>query len=227
LKQNASITFVILITEMKMDIINRLQWRYATKLFDSSKAIPAEKLEILLQAFNLTATSYGLQPIKLVVLKDKELQEKLVEHSMNQIQIAQASYVLIFCIQTAIDEEFILEYFNRVHSIRNTSKSILKPFQDFLIADFEGKPQGDIENWATKQAYLAMGNMLAVCALEGIDSCPMEGFNPEKYDEILNLKEQGLKSVLLLPVGYRAKDDMFGDFKKVRRELSNSVIHHN
>ena len=227
MKQNASITFVILITEMKMDIINRLQWRYATKLFDSSKSIPADKLETLLQAFNLTATSYGLQPIKLVVLKDKELQEKLVEHSMNQIQIAQASHVLIFCIQTTIDEEFILEYFNRVHSIRNTSKSILKPFQDFLIADFEGKPQVDIENWATKQAYLAMGNMLTVCALEGIDSCPMEGFSPEKYDEILNLKKQGLKSVLLLPVGYRAEDDMFADFKKVRKELPNSVIHHN
>ncbi|PWI28997.1 NAD(P)H-dependent oxidoreductase [Flavobacteriaceae bacterium LYZ1037] len=210
-----------------MDIIHQLQWRYATKSFNSTKYLPEEKLSVLCQAFNLTATSYGLQPIKLVVIKDKKLQLKLVEHSMNQLQIAQASHVLVFCIETNIDEEFVLEYFNRVHKLRQTPKNILKPFQDFLISDFENKPLEEIEVWATKQAYLAMGNLLTVCALEGIDSCPMEGFAPEKYDEILGLKQRGLKSVLLLPIGYRDEDDMFADFKKVRKELPNSVIHYN
>lgn len=210
-----------------MDIIYHLQWRYATKAFNSAKIIPEDKLQLLYQAFNLTATSYGLQPLKLIVLKNKELQSELIKHTMNQEQIAQASHVLVLCIETTIDEEFVLEYFNRVHAIRKTPKPTLKPFQDFLIADFESKPQSEIEMWATKQAYLAMGNLLTVCALEGIDSCPMEGFNPEKYDDILGLKQKGLKSVLLLPIGYRADDDMFADFKKVRKELPNSVIHHN
>jgi hypothetical protein len=224
LKQNASITFVVLITEMNMDIIHQLHWRYATKSFNPNIKVSKEKLKVLYQAFNLTATSYGLQPIKLVVLQNKEIQSDLVKHSMNQVQIAQASHILVFCIETNIDEEFVKEYFNRVHTIRNTSKSILKPFQDFLISNFESKPLKEIQEWATKQAYLAMGNILTVCALEGIDSCPMEGFNPEAYDEILNLKKQGLKSVLLLPIGYRAEDDMFADFKKVRKTITESVV---
>jgi hypothetical protein len=207
-----------------MDIIKQLQWRYATKSFNPSKFISEDKMNVLYQAFNLTATSYGLQPIKLVVLKNKEVQTDMVKHSMNQAQIAQASHVLIFCIETTIDEEFVLEYFNRVHTIRNTSKTILKPFQDFLISDFEGKPQIDIENWATNQAYIALGNLLTVCALEGIDSCPMEGFDSNIYDEKLNLKKQGLKSVLLLPVGYRAEKDIFSEFKKVRKHISDSII---
>ncbi|WP_223034170.1 NAD(P)H-dependent oxidoreductase [Hanstruepera marina] len=207
-----------------MGVINKLQWRYATKSFNPAVEVSDEKLQIIKESFNLTATSYGLQPIKLVVFGDKDLQTKLIPATMNQKQIAEASHVLVFCIETVIDEEFVLEYFNRVHAIRNTPKSILKPFQDFLISDFEKKPQELIEEWATNQAYLAMGNILTVCALEGIDSCPMEGFDSEKYDDILGLKKLGLKSVLLLPIGYRAEDDMFADFKKVRRQLKDSVI---
>lgn len=210
-----------------MDILNQLQWRYATKAFDTGRIVTDEKLEILKNAFNLTATSYGLQPIKLVILKDKVLQTKLIAHTMNQKQIAQASHVLVFCIETVINEAFVTEYFNRVHQIRNTPKSILKPFEDFLVNDFETKPLKEIEVWATNQAYLAMGNILTVCALESIDSCPLEGFSSEDYDQILGLKQKGLKSVLLLPIGYRAENDMFANFKKVRKELPDSVIHYN
>ena len=207
-----------------MSVLEQLRWRYATKAFDKSKSVSETKLSILKEAFNLTATSYGLQPIKMIVLNDSKLQTELIAHTMNQKQIAEASHVLVFCIETVIDEEFVLEYFNRVHQIRHTPKPVLKPFQDFLIADFEKKPQELIEDWSTNQAYLAMGNILTVCALEGIDSCPMEGFNPDKYDEILDLKKHGLKSVLLLPIGYRAEDDMFADFKKVRKPLTDSII---
>lgn len=207
-----------------MGIINKLQWRYATKAFETNKIVPIEKLEIIKHAFNLTATSYGLQPIKLIVLRDKEIQEQLLPYTMNQQQIVQASHVLIFCIQTNIDKEFVSNYFDRVHKIRNTSKDILKPFEAFLIDDFESKSQQDIENWAINQAYLALGNLMTVCAMEDIDSCPMEGFMPEKYDELLSLKKEGLKSVLLLPIGYRAENDMFSDFKKVRKHISDSII---
>jgi nitroreductase len=207
-----------------MSVLEQLRWRYATKAFDKSKSVSETKLSILKEAFNLTATSYGLQPIKMIVLNDSKLQTELIPHTMNQKQIAEASHVLVFCIETVIDEEFVLEYFNRVHQIRHTPKPVLKPFQDFLIADFEKKPQELIEDWSTNQAYLAMGNILTVCALEGIDSCPMEGFDPDKYDEILDLKKHGLKSVLLLPIGYRAEDDMFADFKKVRKPLTDSII---
>ncbi|EGV45007.1 NAD(P)H-dependent oxidoreductase [Bizionia argentinensis JUB59] len=207
-----------------MEIIEKLNWRYATKAFDLSKKVSSEKLEIIKQAFNLTATSYGLQPIKLVIVSNPLLKKELVSVAFNQKQLEQASHVLVLCIQTSIDEEFVLEYFNRVHNIRETPKTILKPFQDFLISDFENKLQEGREAWATNQAYLALGNLLTVCALEGIDSCPMEGFKPEVCDDLLDLREKNLKSVLLLPIGYRAEDDMFSDFKKVRKSITDSII---
>ena len=207
-----------------MNIINQLNWRYATKKFDENRIIPEETLNIILEAFNLTATSYGLQPIKLLVIKNKILQKELVEHSMNQKQVEQASHVLVFCIETKIDTNFIETYFNKVKVIRNTSDAILNPFRTFLIEDFKTKPQELIEEWAIKQVYLAMGNLLTVCAIEKVDACPMEGFLQDKYDEILELKSKDLKSILVMPIGYRAEDDMFADFKKVRKHISNSVI---
>lgn len=207
-----------------MKIIEKLNWRYATKAFDSTKKVLPEKLEVIKQAFNLTATSYGLQPIKLVIVNNQTLQKELLAVAYNQQQLVQASHVLVLCIQTGIDEEFVSEYFNRVHHIRETSKEILQPFQDFLISDFENKLQEEREAWAINQAYLALGNLLTVCAYEEIDSCPMEGFNPEACDDLLGLQEQGLKSVLLMPIGYRAEDDMFADFKKVRKPITDSII---
>jgi len=207
-----------------MNIIDKLQWRYATKSFDATKLISDDKLNTIYEAFNLTATSYGLQPLKLVVISNKPLQEELVSVSMNQQQVAQASHVLVFCIETTVDKAYIENYFNRVKSIRHTPDEILADFKTYLINDFETKPKDEIALWATKQAYLAMGNLLTVCAVEGIDACPMEGFEPVKYDEMLDLKAKGLQSVLAMPIGYRADNDMFADFKKVRKPLKDSVI---
>ena len=207
-----------------MNIIERLQWRYATKKFDNSRILPQEKIDILTEAFNLTATSYGLQPLKLVVIHDKALQKQLTEHSWNQQQVADASHVLVFCIEKTIGKEYITTYFNNVKTIRNTPDEILKPFREQLIDSFQNKPDEEIAIWASKQAYLAMGNLLTVCAMEEIDACPMEGFIPEKYNELLKLDQLGLTSVLVLPVGYRAKDDMFSDLKKVRKSTSETII---
>ena len=207
-----------------MSSLNSLQWRYATKKFDASKQLSPEQIDILKQCFNLTATSYGLQPLQLVVIKHKELQEQLLPHSFQQQQIVTASHLLVICIEKNIDAEFINRYFELTKNIRNTPEEILKPFREFLLKDFEAKPQQELEQWAINQAYLALGNLLTVCAEEKIDACPMEGFDAEKYDEILKLKEKNLKSVLILPVGYRAEDDIFADFEKVRRPLKETVI---
>ncbi len=207
-----------------MDIIKSLQWRYATKKFDNTKLLEDKKIQVLKEAFDLTATSYGLQPLKLVVVQDKALQRELVPHSMDQQQVADASHVLIFCVEETVDKSFITDYFNRVKDVRNTPNEILDPFKNYLIDNFEGKSDDDIFLWASKQAYLAMGNLLTVCAVEQIDACPMEGFSPEAYDKELSLKAHGLRSVLVMPVGYRAEDDMFSGFKKVRKGVNASVI---
>ncbi|MEZ4975326.1 MAG: NAD(P)H-dependent oxidoreductase [Flavobacteriaceae bacterium] len=207
-----------------MNIIESLQWRYATKRFDSEKIIPQDKIELIKEAFNLTATSYGLQPIKLLIVKNKVLREQLLAHTYNQPQIMQASHLLVFCIETTIDKDFIEAYFNRVKDIRNTAESILKPYRDFLVNDFQSRSGDYVKTWAAKQAYLAMGNLLTVCAIEGIDSLPMEGFKPESYDDVLGLKQKGLQSVLIMPIGYRAEDDMFSGFKKVRKTVAESTL---
>lgn len=207
-----------------MSNIQSLQWRYATKKFDSSKSLSSEQINILKQSFNLTPTSYGLQPLKLVIIQNKELQEQLLEHSAQQQQIVTASHLLVICIEKNINSEFIIQNFELVKDIRNTPEKILKPFREFLLKDFGNKTQEETEHWAVNQAYLALGNLLTVCAHEGIDACPMEGFNAEKYDEVLKLDEKNLKSVLILPVGYRAQDDIFADFKKVRRPIEETII---
>lgn len=207
-----------------MSNIKALQWRYAVKKFDAEKILPETKIDVLKQAFNLTATSYGLQPIRLVVVKNKELQESLKEKAMNQAQLSTASHVLVICIEDKVDKDFILNYFERVKQIRETPDEILDPFKNFLVDDFGKKSAEDLTIWAKNQAYLVLGTLLTVCATEEIDACPMEGFLPEEYDELLNLKEKNLKSVLVLPVGYRAKDDIFSSFKKVRRPEEDTII---
>lgn len=204
--------------------IKKLEWRYAVKKFDSEKLVSKAKMERLKQAFNLTATSYGLQPIKMIVVHNKELQQQLVPFTYNQKQVAQASHILIICIEKNIDRAYITNYFERVKQIRGTNDSILQPFREALIHDFSKMKEEEIIQWATNQAYLALGTLMTVCALEKIDSCPMEGFRPSAYDDFLGLTGKGLTSVLVLPIGYRAADDMFSDLKKVRKNIDDSII---
>ena len=207
-----------------MNIIESLEWRYATKKFNETKYLTNNQLDILKNAFNLTATSYGLQPVKLVVVKNKEIQQQLVAHSWNQQQVAQASHVLVICIQENLSSEDIENYFKLVKEIRNTPDEILNPFKDFLKSSISTKSEIEIFEWMKNQAYIALGNLLNVAAAERIDTCPMEGFSPEKYDEVLDLKKHNLKSTLVLPVGFRAEDDYMKDLKKVRKKLKDVVI---
>ena len=206
-----------------MNIIERLQWRYATKKFDPTIRLSSKKLSTLTQAFNLTATSYGLQPLRLLVMDDKAKKEELLPYTYEQRQVVDASHLLVICIEASTGPAEIKEYFDRVKDTRDTPENILAPFRKDLITRFKDLEQDEVENWAINQAYLALGNLLTVCAVEGIDACPMEGFMAAEFDKKLKLDTLGLKSVLSLPVGYRAKDDMFASFKKVRREVGDSV----
>jgi nitroreductase len=207
-----------------MNIIDSLKWRYAVKKFDTDKELSEAQVNTLKEAFNLTATSYGLQPLKLIVIKNKVVQEKLVPFSWNQQQILQASHLLVICIQDNYTTKEVENYFNLVQKIRNTPDAVINPFKKFLTAEIAKKTQEELYLSNKNQAYIALGNLLTVCAIEEIDSCPMEGFTPDKYDEILDLKKDNLKSVLVLPVGFRAADDYMKDLSKVRKDLSDSII---
>lgn len=207
-----------------MKTIESLQWRYAVKKFDDTKFISKEQLNTLKEAFNLTATSYGLQPVKMVIINNKKIQQQLVEHSWNQQQIAQASHVLVLCIPKTYSGNEVKKYFDLVQEVRNTPENIIGKFRDYLIENTNKKPQKELLLWNKNQAYIALGNLLTVCALEKIDSCPMEGFIPEKYDAILGLDKHNLTSTLVLPVGFRAEDDYMKDLKKVRKKTNDVII---
>ncbi|MBA6156371.1 NAD(P)H-dependent oxidoreductase [Tenacibaculum sp. S7007] len=207
-----------------MNSIESLQWRYAVKKFDENKSLSATQINTLKEAFNLTATSYGLQPVKMVVIQNKAIQQQLVKHSWNQPQVAQASHVLVLCIPKEYTVKDVENYFSLVKNIRNTPDEILDPFKIMLTSSIGNKTQEELSNWNKNQAYIALGNLMTVAANEQIDSCPMEGFVPEKYNEILELEKHNLTSVLVLPVGFRAEDDYMKDLKKVRRETSEVII---
>ncbi|MFT4781278.1 MAG: nitroreductase/dihydropteridine reductase [Psychroserpens sp.] len=207
-----------------MNTIDQLKWRYATKKFDASRILSEEKINIIKQAFNLTATSFGLQTMSLLVIKSKETREALVPHAYNQKQVVDASHLLVICVQDNITDTDIDIHFGNVKDIRETPETILEPFKKNLKLTMEGKTIEERQDWSIKQAYIALGNLMTVCAIEQIDSCPMEGFNPQAFDDVLKLQDKNLKSVLLLPVGFRAEDDKFSSFKKVRKQLNDAVI---
>ncbi len=207
-----------------MNIIENLKWRYAVKKFDENKSLSETQITTLKEAFNLTASSYGLQPVKMVVLQNKEIQQQLVAHSWNQPQVAQASHVLVLCIPKEYDIKNIDTYFSLVKETRNTPDEILAPFKKMLTDSVTSKTQEELAVWNKNQAYIALGNLMTVAANEKIDSCPMEGFIPQKYDEILGLDKHNLTSVLVLPVGFRAEDDYMKDLKKVRKNIEDIII---
>jgi len=210
-----------------MNTIESLKWRYAVKKFNNNKSLTENQINTLKEAFNLTATSYGLQPLKLVVLNNKMIQKELLAHSWNQSQVVDASHLLVICVPKQYSSEEVKKYFSLVQEIRNTPAEISQPFKEFLTAEIEKKTQEELFLWNKNQAYIALGNLLTICALEKIDSCPMEGFIPEKYNEVLKLDTHNLTATLVLPVGFRAEDDYMKDLKKVRKNLQDVVIEMN
>ena len=207
-----------------MTSIEKLEWRYATKKFDSNKKLTEAQVEILKNAFNLTATSYGLQPLKMVVVNNKAIQNKIKPLAYNQDQVVDCSHLLVICMKTNIDGFYVDQRFDMEKEIRGVQEESIADFRAFLKSTIEKQSEEKIAESAKYQAYIALGNLMTICAFEGIDSCPMEGFIPSKLDEVLNLSEYNLKSVLLLPVGFRAEDDLMSTLKKVRSTLDDSII---
>ncbi|QEG20195.1 DUF6331 family protein [Mariniblastus fucicola] len=210
--------------ELGNDFVRALSWRYATKKFDATKAVSAEDIETILSATNLSASSYGLQPYQFLLIQDKSLQEKLVDASYGQNQVADASAVLVFVIRTDIDADYIKQSAAETEAARGLEPGQLDGYARQMIGSIMSFDDNDRKSWATKQAYIALGTAMAACAMLGIDACPMEGFQPAKYDEILGLESKNLHSVLVLPIGYRAEDDINSKYAKVRKPLGEMVV---
>lgn len=203
-----------------MNYLESLKWRYATKKFNPERKIPEDVLERIFSAANLSASSLGLQPIHLVRIANPEIRASIVEDCYHQKQIVEASDLIAICVDTHIDDEKIGNYINLVAQTRSQHIDDLNGYRN-MIANFVHSIEEDPKKeWISKQAYIVLGTLLTVCAIERIDSCPMEGFKPDKVAEKLKLNEKGLFPVLLLPLGYRSVEDKSQHFKKVRKPLN-------
>ncbi|MGC3991316.1 MAG: NAD(P)H-dependent oxidoreductase [Chthoniobacteraceae bacterium] len=199
------------------ELLEALNWRYATKQFDPTKKISAGDWAALEEALVLTPSSFGLQPWKFLVLTNAELREKLVGFSWNQRQVADASHFVIFAGKTTLGKEEIEHYLQRIAEVRGTPIEALAPFRGMLEGSLLNGPLSSIvAEWAARQVYIALGNLMTAAAMLKIDTCPMEGFEPAKYDEVLNLPAQGLRAVVACAVGYRSENDKYAGLAKVR-----------
>src|SRR3989344_363914 len=210
--------------ENKNSFIDALNWRYATKKFDSAKKISEKDLNELLESARLSASSFGLQPWKFVVVEDKNLREKLKGEGFGQPQITDASHLIVLCSIRNLDEKYIKRYIEHVAKIRGISVDALKGSEDMMVGFAKQLGKQAMLEWTKKQTYIALGTLLSACALKKIDASPMEGFNPEKFDEILGLEKLGLASAVLCAVVYRSEKDETQHQKKVRFEMKDIVI---
>lgn len=206
-------------------IIDTLNWRYATKKFDHTKKVSDKDLNTLLEAARLSASSYGLQPYHIYVITDKDLREKLKPVSWDQSQIVDASHVLVFANKAEFGGELVDDYLQNVSETRGTALEDLQVYGDFMKSKLLHLPKDTKNTWTAKQAYIALSNVMTAAASLGIDTCPMEGFEQDKYDEILGLKEKGLSTAVVLPIGYRSEEDKTQNFEKVRYSKEALVTH--
>lgn len=202
-------------------IIEDLRWRYAAKQYDPSKKLTDEQFDIIKESLRLTPSAYGLQPLKFIFVETPSLREEIKPIAHNQAQVVDASHLLIICAHTNIDEAYIDTYVDRVKEVRNTPAERAAGFSDFLKKNVLSIPNEHVEPWNVHQAYIALGQVLHTCASLRVDATPMEGFNAKALDELLGLDAQGLKSVLLCPIGFRSTDDVYQHLPKVRKAPEN------
>ncbi len=198
-------------------VLEQLNWRYATKKFDPSKKIPEAVWKVLEQSLVLAPSSFGLQPWKFIVVRNPQIREQLLEHSWGQKQVVEASHLVVFAIKKDLNESDVDRYVQRMSEVQQVPVENLQKFANVVKGFMKQPPYPlDINDWSTRQTYIALGQYMTCAAMLGIDTCPMEGFVPDKYDEVLGLPAQGYKAVVVCPTGYRAADDKYATNPKVR-----------
>jgi nitroreductase len=202
-----------------MNIIEDLNWRYATKRY-TNKPLSEEQVNTILETIRLSATSLGLQPFEIYDIRSTELRTQLREAAYNQPQLTEASHVLVFAVWTEVTEAMVDEYLQFVANTRNRELAQLDGFRKSILGYLGNKETEDIIKWASNQAYIALGKAMAAAAQLRIDSTPMEGFNNQTVDELLGLKEKNLHAAVMLTLGYRdTENDPLAVAKKVRKPI--------
>lgn len=195
------------------------KWRYATKAYDKEQKISDTQLRILKEAIQLTASSYGFQPYKVIQIDSIDLREKIMNVAFGQKQIVEASHLFVFASAVDFGSDEIHSFFEHVKNQRQLNDEQVSNYKNFVLQHFESRTKEDRDQWATNQAYIALGNLLAAAAELNIDVTPMEGFIPTEVDKILGLESLRLRSVLLAPIGIRCAEDVTQFFPKVRKPI--------
>ena len=204
-------------------ILDDLNWRYATKKFNPEAKLKESDVELILESLRLTPSSMGLQPTKILVIKDQTLREQLVTAANGQRQVMEASHLLVLVSHTTISDDLVNDFLDTVASERKLSRDSLIGFETMIRNFARSRSPEEISAWMKNQNYIVLGHLMQICAQLRIDSTPMEGFSADQFDEILGLKERGLKTDLVVPIGYRDESDPYLQRKKVRRAFSEVV----
>jgi len=207
-----------------MDLISQLNSRYATKAFDATKKVAAADLDTLLEAIRLSASSYGLQPYKVIVVENPEIRQELRGLAWGQSQITDSSALLVFAANTEINAETVDQYISLISETRGIPAEALGDYSGMMKGSLQKMNAEQVETWVSKQAYIALGYGLVSAAVLGIDTCPMEGFSGPDFDKVLGLEKLGLKSKVVLAVGYRSSEDQYQHMKKVRTKKEDFFI---
>ena len=206
-------------------ILENLNWRYATKKFDPTKKISEQDLDTIFEAIKLSPSSYGLQPFHVLSITDEATRKELQPASWNQSQIVDASHILVFAAKSEFGGELVDDYLENVSTTRGMDIESLKGYGDFMKSKLLDLPTMVKTTWTSRQAYIALGNAMTAAAGLKIDTSPMEGFEPDKYDNILGLTDKGLTSVVVLAIGYRSEEDDTQHYAKVRKNNEELFTH--
>lgn len=206
------------------ELLSALNWRYATKSFDATRKLPAETVEALLDALVLAPSSFGLQPWKFLVVADPALRARLRAESWDQTQVTDASHLLVFAVRETLAEEDVDEVLARIVAVRGQDAGALALLRGMILGFIAGKSADELFAWNSRQAYLALGQLMTSAALLGVDSCPLEGLSAAAYDDILGLAGSGYRTVCACALGYRAGDDKYAAAPKVRFPRERVVV---
>lgn len=206
-------------------LIQQLQWRYATKQFDPSQKIPEPIWDALEKSLVLAPSSFGLQPWKFFVVRNPQLRQQLLEFSFGQRQVVDASHLVVLAIKKAVNADDVDRYMQRTSEVRQVAVESLTGFANIIKTFLEHPqdPKFEINDWAARQVYIALGQLMTSAAVLGIDTCPMEGFIPAKYDEVSGLTATEYSSVVVCPAGYRHPEDKYAHLPKVRFKQADIV----
>lgn len=201
---------------MNTQIIDALKWRYATKQFDTEKKVSDSDMDTLLEAMRLAPSSQGLQPWRAYIITDKKIREQLKTAAWNQLQLTDASHIVVFTARKNIDETYIDSYLKEVIKQRGQKWDDIQGYRTMLLGSINGKTPEMLFQWNARQAYISLGVLLETASLMKIDACPMEGFDNSQFDTILKLKDAEYSTVVIAALGYRSQNDKYAMAKKVR-----------